>query len=276
MKFAVKAVTGGKALAVISIFSSVALMALVQTPKTISSIGGLHQMLGLREYGFVVVARDSVRSLPEFDSTNRFGASFETPCGRRWVKPVVYMEMISSMRPNLWTTLADEVPAWVSDKRNKTSVDRTCWFRQVELFLDPLLVDLTLRNGSDVPKRNVSGNYPCLCQQSSIKSSIESHIIHAGYWIEGFGLAESMDDSPPLLNAVTDNLPEERPRLIYGLGLPEEVMQGIAAGVDLFDSVYIYHLTLGGFALVFPLDGMETSDIGSDGTKINLRATMYR
>lgn len=33
--------------------------------------------------------------------------------------------MISCMRPNIWATLADEVPAWVSDKRNKTSVDRT-------------------------------------------------------------------------------------------------------------------------------------------------------
>lgn len=46
---------------------------------------------------------------------------------------------------------------------------------------------------------------------------------------------------------------------------------------------YVYHLTAGGFALVFPLDNMEKgafdsqlSDIGSDGTKINLRATIYR
>lgn len=41
------------------------------------------------------------------------------------IKPAAYMEMISSMRPNLFTTLADEVPAWVSDKRNRISVDRT-------------------------------------------------------------------------------------------------------------------------------------------------------
>lgn len=33
--------------------------------------------------------------------------------------------MISSMKPDLWTSLADEVPAWVSQKRNRTSVDRT-------------------------------------------------------------------------------------------------------------------------------------------------------
>ncbi|KAK9929908.1 hypothetical protein M0R45_026978 [Rubus argutus] len=105
----------------------------------------------------------------------------------------------------------------------------------------------------------------------------------SGYWIGGFGLGESMDERPALLNAVTDILEEEKPRLVSGLGLPEEVLQGVSAGIDIFDSTYIYHLTLGGFALTFPLDGVETyvsafqlTNIGSDQTKINLRATIYR
>lgn len=33
--------------------------------------------------------------------------------------------MISSLKPDLWTSLVDEVPAWVSEKRNQMSVDRT-------------------------------------------------------------------------------------------------------------------------------------------------------
>lgn len=110
-------------------------------------------MLGLPDYGFAAVARDSLQSIPEHSSTNKTGASFETRCGRflvtraSWfllpayilivackvvkilvflqIKPVEYVEMISSMRPNIWATLADEVPAWVSEKRNKASVDRT-------------------------------------------------------------------------------------------------------------------------------------------------------
>lgn len=39
-------------------------------------------MLGLPEYGFAAVARDSIQCLPECNSTNKLGASFETPCGR--------------------------------------------------------------------------------------------------------------------------------------------------------------------------------------------------
>lgn len=46
--------------------------------------------------------------------------------------------MISSMRPNIWAALADEVPAWVSDKRNKTSVDRTLRWLDDCLALNPV------------------------------------------------------------------------------------------------------------------------------------------
>ena len=54
------------------------------------------------------------------------------------IKPVEYMELISSMRPNIWATLADEVPAWVSEKRNKTSVDRTVRWLDDCIALSPV------------------------------------------------------------------------------------------------------------------------------------------
>lgn len=41
------------------------------------------------------------------------------------IKPLDFTEMICCMRPNIWASLADEVSASVSDKRNTTSVDRT-------------------------------------------------------------------------------------------------------------------------------------------------------
>lgn len=55
------------------------------SPKTMSEVGGLHQMLGLKEHIFVAIPRDSILSLPDYGSTNKIGASFETPCGRRLV-----------------------------------------------------------------------------------------------------------------------------------------------------------------------------------------------
>ncbi|KAG4201043.1 hypothetical protein ERO13_A05G252301v2 [Gossypium hirsutum] len=240
--------------------------------KTISKIGGLHQLLGLHDHCFVAVPRDSIQCLPEANSTNKIGASFETPCGRLLIKPVEYMEMISSTRPELWATLADEVPAWVSDKRNKTSVDRTIKWLDECISISPAsgAVFGAIVGGSSLEERR-------RCAQEVATRNV------SGYWVGGLGLGESMDERPALLNAVIEALPEEKPRLICGLGLPEEILQGIAAGVDIFESTYIYHLTLGGFALTFPLDrtqinasNLVPSDVGSDPRKINLRATVFR
>ncbi|XP_014520974.1 queuine tRNA-ribosyltransferase accessory subunit 2 isoform X3 [Vigna radiata var. radiata] len=192
---------------------------------TISKIGGLHQMLSLHQYGIAAVARDSIQCLPESKGATKLGPSFETPCGRLSINPKDYVEMISCMRPNIWATLADEVPAWVSEKRNKTSVDRTVRWLDDCLALNPAAgsvfgavvggpnFDERKRCALEVAKRNVSG-----------------------YWIGGFGLGERIEERPALLSAIIDVLPDEKPRMISGLGLPEEILEGIDAGIDLFDS----------------------------------------
>lgn len=240
--------------------------------KTLSNIGGVHQLLGLHGYGFVALPRDSILSLPECNSTNKHGASFETPCGRFLVKPLEYMKMISSMKPDLWVSLADEVSASVAAKRNKVSVDRTIRWLDDCISLKSTNGALfgSIVGGCSIEERKH-------CAQEVAKRNV------SGYYIGGFGLGDSMDERSTLLHAVTDCLPKEKPRQVCGLGLPEEVLQGIAAGIDLFDSMYIYHLTLGGFALIFPLDGQpkpvsdpQLSAMASDHTKINLKATVYR
>ncbi|WVZ04331.1 hypothetical protein V8G54_025137 [Vigna mungo] len=237
---------------------------------TISKIGGLHQMLSLHQYGIAAVARDSIQCLPESKGATKLGPSFETPCGRLSINPKDYVEMISCMRPNIWATLADEVPAWVSEKRNKTSVDRTVRWLDDCLALNPAAgsvfgavvggpnFDERKRCAMEVAKRNVSG-----------------------YWIGGFGLGERIEERPALLSAIIDVLPDEKPRMISGLGLPEEILEGIDAGIDLFDSTYVYCLTLGGFALTFSLDkggnqyDFQRCQVERDLTKINLRAKVY-
>lgn len=42
-------------------------------------------MVGLHEHCFVAAPRDSILGLPDFEGTNKLGASFETTGGRRLV-----------------------------------------------------------------------------------------------------------------------------------------------------------------------------------------------
>lgn len=180
------------------------------SPKTISNIGGLHQMLSLHQHIFAAVPRDSIIALPEHDSTNKSGASFHTPGGRLLIKPADYVELVSSMKPDFWVTLADEVPAWVSNKRNGTSVDRTLRWLDDCLSLNKTGATVfgSIVGGSSVEERR-------RCAQEVARRNV------SGYWIGGFGLGESMDERAALLTAVTVRLKSSARNIILSRNLPK-------------------------------------------------------
>ncbi|KAK8941621.1 hypothetical protein KSP40_PGU020701 [Platanthera guangdongensis] len=241
------------------------------TPAVISSIGGLHQMLALHNCFFVASARDSIQSLPVSTAANKLGASFETPGGRWLVKPSSYMDVISSLKPDFWASLADEVPAWVSEKRNRASVDRT-----LRWLDDCIALDKT--GGNNIFGSIVGGSR--VGERKRCATEVAKRNVH-GFYIGGFGLGESMKERPGLLNTVMNFL-----AIMYFICIficaTEEILQGVAAGIDLFDSAYIYHITVGGLALVFPFDIMEGESFNTqllnygDVTTINLQAIIYR
>ncbi|KAK3237578.1 hypothetical protein CYMTET_52362, partial [Cymbomonas tetramitiformis] len=57
---------------------------------------------------------------------------------------------------------------------------------------------------------------------------------------------EIAEARPELLAAAIKHLPASKPRHITGLGMPEEVLQCVGRGVDIFDSVYPYTVTING------------------------------
>lgn len=72
-----------KMLGTVPLFFSFSLISLEGlSMNTISKMGGLHQMLGMKDYCFAAVLRDSIQCPPEASAANKMGASFESPCGR--------------------------------------------------------------------------------------------------------------------------------------------------------------------------------------------------
>jgi queuine tRNA-ribosyltransferase len=58
-----------------------------------------------------------------------------------------------------------------------------------------------------------------------------------GYAIGGLSVGESPDEMYRTLDAVCPVLPENSPRYLMGVGRPEDILEAIARGVDLFDCV---------------------------------------
>jgi queuine tRNA-ribosyltransferase len=58
-----------------------------------------------------------------------------------------------------------------------------------------------------------------------------------GYAIGGLSVGEPKADMMRILDHVGDRLPADRPRYLMGVGTPEDLVAGIARGVDMFDCV---------------------------------------
>jgi queuine tRNA-ribosyltransferase len=59
----------------------------------------------------------------------------------------------------------------------------------------------------------------------------------AGYGIGGLSVGESKPDMYRILDATNDALPADRPRYLMGVGFPEDLVEGVKRGVDMFDCV---------------------------------------
>jgi queuine tRNA-ribosyltransferase len=58
-----------------------------------------------------------------------------------------------------------------------------------------------------------------------------------GYAIGGLSVGESKAEMTAMLEIMDTNLPEDKPRYLMGVGTPEDLINGVLRGVDLFDCV---------------------------------------
>jgi queuine tRNA-ribosyltransferase len=68
-------------------------------------------------------------------------------------------------------------------------------------------------------------------------SEFISSLPFPGIAIGGLSVGETKKEMHDMLDVVTANLPESKPRYLMGVGTPEDVINGIARGIDIFDCV---------------------------------------
>ena len=74
-----------------------------------------------------------------------------------------------------------------------------------------------------------------------------------GYGIGGLSVGEPKPDMYRILEEVHEELPADRPRYLMGVGFPEDLVEGVRRGVDLFDCVAPTRMGRNG--AVFTADG---------------------
>jgi queuine tRNA-ribosyltransferase len=71
----------------------------------------------------------------------------------------------------------------------------------------------------------------CECAEKLIQMNFP------GYAVGGLAVGETAEERNRITSICTDVLPENKPRYLMGVGLPEDILQSIELGVDMFDCV---------------------------------------
>ena len=77
------------------------------------------------------------------------------------------------------------------------------------------------------------GMYPALRHESA--DSLTA-LDFPGYGIGGLSIGEPKEVTLAMVEETTVRLPQDKPRYLMGVGSPEDIVEGVARGVDMFDS----------------------------------------
>lgn len=78
------------------------------------------------------------------------------------------------------------------------------------------------------------------CVYKDLRERSAEHAValnRAGYAIGGLAVGEPAEDMYAMIEVVNRILPQDKPRYLMGVGTPENILEGIARGVDMFDCV---------------------------------------
>jgi queuine tRNA-ribosyltransferase len=101
----------------------------------------------------------------------------------------------------------------------------------------------TLNHDDPIPGRRLQALFPIV--QGGIHAGLRREAARAirnmgdwkGFGIGGLSVGEAKPDMYRILEEVHEVLPAERPRYLMGVGFPEDLVEGVRRGVDLFDCV---------------------------------------
>lgn len=241
----------------------------------------------LDKHLLIVTPWDPLASL--VGPVGRSKASFETPTGRKTIKPADYIRHIDAMRPDVAVVVSDRCSVTASSCRCKKAVSRTIeWAKActaearkrwgkassadaktpapAEGSAPPPLLFGVIEGGSDPALRAF-----CAERVGAIEGL-------AGFAINGLASGLSSAEQLAILKSVTDKLPKSVPIVADGMGTPLRVLSGVAAGVDVFESGYPVRLSRLGQGCTFVLDPLARNDKNTTAqpTKINLWDLKYK
>jgi len=211
--------------------------------ETIEALGGLHGFTGWSGPWLTDSGGFQVKSLSDRAKINEDGVTFTSPLDgrRRTLTPETAIQIQEALGSDIAMVLDECIPI-TEDSQDSDSPEREGRTDQAEL---ERAMQRTLRwaERSQKARRRASQAVFAIVQggasESLRRGSAEAtaELDFDGYAHGGLGLGESREERRAAVEIANQSLPADRPRYLMGLGRPLDLLDGVAAGVDLFDCV---------------------------------------
>jgi len=206
--------------------------------ELVRQLGGLHGFIGWRGPWLTDSGGFQVTSLGDRAKLDENGVAFRSPLDGR--KRLLTPESVIGIQEALGSDIAmvlDECrPHGEETKSTETVRDRDAAQSAMERTLRWAERS---RNARTRPDQAVFGIIQGGAHTELRRQSAEATagIGFDGYAHGGLGLGESRQERFDLTAESNAALPADAPRYLMGIGRPEDILDGVAAGVDLFDCV---------------------------------------
>ena len=205
--------------------------------EVIAEAGGIHSFMGWDRALLTDSGGYQVRSLADLNKITEEGVVFQSHIdgSKHLFTPESVVRTQHLLGPDVMMVF-DECNAFpCTEEYAKESGERTLrWAEQCMTAYESL------------NRKSVSGHEQALfgIVQGSIYPNLRARFADEtvamdfpGYAIGGTCMGEDKDDTWLAIETVVERLPKERPRYMMGSGPPEDLVDGVTRGIDMFDCV---------------------------------------
>ena len=213
-----------------------------------------HNFCNLKNQILILNTNDSFQLKEEIYKYNEEKSiSIWAPGGRRKITPEEYMIFLEVFQFDVCIPPSDTVPGGLARKRCQKSCDRTV------RFVDRCL-QIKKEKNLNVPMFGcIEGGDSIPYRQKCAKEMRQRNI--DGYVLSGFDIIG--ENWLEVLKETIVYIKDDKLKMMFGVFNPNEVIEAVRCGVDIFDSVICYQATQRGCALSFPLLPLLHEDLNN-------------
>ena len=195
----------------------------------INKFGGLHNFMGWDGPILTDSGGYQVFSLAKLRKITKDGVIFQSPLdgSEHFFSPEGVIEIQEIIGSDIIICLDECIPYPSSYEYAKDSTDLTIQWAQRSRKV--------FKNSDKGLFGVVQGGYYKELREYCASELIETGF--DGYAIGGVSVGEPKEEMYTVLDQVTPVLPWDKPRYLMGVGHPDDILEGVARGVDMFDCV---------------------------------------